>query len=202
MNHKQWDRQTGQASDPGLESIRSAWRELDQDEPPQLLDQAVLNSARRQLERGPKFRRLRWLGAFATAAVVVIAVTLVVRQDQYAPAPTPVGDGFSLEKSAAAPREAGDQPMMLEQSAAAPAAELRADADTAPANDEPRSSRALPLRELGEARDEETSLLSPEAWIEQMLKLHEAGRMEELSVELSSFRRAFPDYPLPAELTD
>ena len=42
MNHKQWDRQTGQASDPGLESIRSAWRELDQDEPPQLLDQAVL----------------------------------------------------------------------------------------------------------------------------------------------------------------
>jgi hypothetical protein len=200
MNHKQWDRQTGQASDPGLESIRSAWRELEHTEPPQLLDQAVLNTARLQVERTPKFRRLRWLGAFATAAVVVIAVTLVVRQDQYAPAPTPSGDGFRLEKSAAAPPEAGDQPMLLEQSAAAPAAMQRADSDTASASDEPRRSRALPGRELGEAQDEETPQLSPEAWIEQMLALHQAGRMEELSVQLEAFRRAFPDYPLPAEL--
>ena len=40
----------------------------------------------------------------------------------------------------------------------------------------------------------------PEAWIQRMLELQEAGDPELLAHELAAFREAFPDYPLPAEL--
>lgn len=202
MNSKPRDRQTHQAIDPDLEPIRSAWQELEQAEPPQLLDQAVLNSARRQLERPANYRRRRWVGAFATAAVMVMALMLVVRQDQYAPpAPVPAGDGFRLEKGAAA-QENGGQAMKVERSAAAPEMLQRTDPDITAASDEPHAESAQQDREVSEALGEETSVLDPAAWIEQMLELREAGRMEELEAELASFRRAFPDYPLPAQLAD
>ena len=58
----------GRPIDPDLGAVQSAWSELEQCEPPDLLDQAVLNAARRQLERSRRRRSMGWLGAFATAA--------------------------------------------------------------------------------------------------------------------------------------
>lgn len=174
MNNDPRDRQTDRARDPDLDSIRSAWRRLEQPEPPELLDRAVLNTARRELERLPKHRRLRWLGAFATAAVLVLALVVVIRQDPSGPAaPVPSGDGFRLERSAAAP-----------------------------VHDSPGAA-ALQAEQLQmEARDEASPTPGPEEWIRQMLALRAAGRLQELEAELAAFRRAFPDYPLPDELAD
>jgi hypothetical protein len=42
--------------------------------------------------------------------------------------------------------------------------------------------------------------LTPEAWIEYMFVLQKAERHEELKVELETFRKAYPAYPLPSQL--
>ncbi|HET6593601.1 MAG TPA: hypothetical protein VFG48_11840 [Xanthomonadales bacterium] len=174
MNNDPRDRQTDRARDPDLDPIRSAWRRLEHPEPPELLDRAVLNAARRELERPPKYRHLRWLGAFATAAVLVLALVVVMRQDPWGPAaPAPSGDGLRLERSAAAP-----------------------------AHDSPGAAGLQAEQRLLEARDEDSPTPGPEEWIKQMLALRAAGDLQELEAELAAFRRAFPDYPLPDELAD
>ena len=68
-----------------LAEVHAEWRSMAQAEPPDLVDQAVLNAARRDLEPARKRRPLRWLGGFATAAVVVLALTLVVEQEPQRP---------------------------------------------------------------------------------------------------------------------
>jgi len=92
-----------------LESVRSALSGLESVEPPDLLDQAVLNTARRELAASrPKFMRWsrRWVGAFATAAVVVLTLSIVVQQDQNMPDPRS-GNGIKLD--AARPAAAGKE---------------------------------------------------------------------------------------------
>ncbi len=69
-----------------LDSIRQSLAS-DDDTPPAMLDQAILNSARRDLAKSRR-RPFGWMGAVATAAVLVLAVTIVVQQDE---TPTPSG---------------------------------------------------------------------------------------------------------------
>ena len=203
MNNDPHDIRTGRAHDPNLDSIRSAWKELGHAEPPQLLDQAILNTARRHLAGPPQYRRLRWLGAFATAAVLVLALAVVIRQDPQGPAaPIPSGDGFRLEESAAAPREEEDRAIMLDHSSAAPEAIGRTDQDLPAASDSPRAAEPRAKQRVMEARESVSPGLSAEDWIERMLALRAAGRLQELEGELAAFRQAFPDYPLPDELTN
>jgi hypothetical protein len=87
MTNNPRDRNATGEFEKELEEVRSAWSGLEPAEPPELLDQAVLNRARRELDTGTARRPLRWLGAFATAAVVVLALTIVIQQDRplYAP---------------------------------------------------------------------------------------------------------------------
>ena len=86
-----------------LESVRAALSGPEPAEPPRLLDQAVLNTARRELAK-PSARwtgrsRLRWLGALSTAAIVALALTVVVQQELPAPRPAPsAADGLRLEQ--------------------------------------------------------------------------------------------------------
>jgi hypothetical protein len=90
-----------------LESVRSALSGLESVEPPDLLDQAVLNTARRELSATrprPVRWPIRWVGAFATAAVAVLALSIVVQQDQKTPDPRS-GNGIKLD--AARPAAAG-----------------------------------------------------------------------------------------------
>jgi hypothetical protein len=86
--------------DNDLEAVRSAWNGLEKAEPPELLDQAVLNTARRELESRPGRWPLRWLGGFATATVIVLALSIVTQQDPQAPAPVvDETDGIKLDQS-------------------------------------------------------------------------------------------------------
>ncbi len=102
------DQKPGAGFEQDLEALRSAWSSMDQAEPPDLLDQAILNSAARALESQPlpwwKKRPLHWAGAAATAMVLVLTITLVVRQDPMAPSPA------MLEQGPMSP-----SPSMLEQ---------------------------------------------------------------------------------------
>jgi hypothetical protein len=84
-----------------LESVRSALPGLESVEPPDLLDQAVLNTARRELAASRR-KPMRWVGAFATAAVVVLALSIVLQQDQKIPEPYR-GNGIKLDAARPAP---------------------------------------------------------------------------------------------------
>ena len=195
-----------------LSAIRARWRGQGADEPPGLLDQAVLNAARRELEGETRPRRLHWLGGFATAVVVVVAVSLVLQQQQSeGPAPgLPDGDGFRLEaESPAEPptavareRPAADAKQYREEAAAAlepgepapgavpPQAAQRAAA--AP----PSESFAAPEK----ADSAESDADAAAEWVERLLDLQRSGDESRLAEELAAFRRAYPDYPLPPEL--
>lgn len=82
------DHRDSSGSGPGRElsdaELEALYREVDQ-EPPPALDERVLAAARRRRPHGARPRWLRPATGFATAAVVVLAVAILLR----APAPTP-----------------------------------------------------------------------------------------------------------------
>jgi hypothetical protein len=265
-----------------LEAVRSALPGLESVEPPDLLDQVVLNTARRELA-ATRRKPMRWIGAFATAAVVVLALSIVVQQDRKTPDPRS-GDGIKLDAARpASPRKekaigastlpesqlaspqspavlsSEESPEMEQQSidrkrqkdaasnvaAAAPGEadfaaktaikqageesgyRLMDEADLAESRarfedespgmpvasardndvEEEPPGEARPdllridssLQETAEDANDEI-ILTPDAWIEYMFELQKTQRHEELKVELEAFRKAYPDYPLPAEL--
>jgi len=221
-----------------LESVSAAWNELEKAEPPDLLDQAVLNTAQRELETGRKRRSLRWAGALATASIVVIALGIVVQQEPGAPAP-PSGpvNGIKLDHDSMSPekkespgniaRENEIQPQLKKQrmEQTAPPGEFRPKRSAAPASEATLAPAASPVSSatlsssLEEAREEalgETDSLAdapddflqspepapdPETWIERMLALKVSKQDEILQKELAKFRLAYPEYPLPADLS-
>lgn len=180
--------------------IRSAWSRLEQAEPPDLLDQAVLNAARRATMSPRRRRSMRWLGALATATVVVLTLTLVVRQDPQGPAPpVPETDGFELELRTAAPEAARAAPTRHQEAAPQAASKSAlAPRQDALAQDEP----ATPVTAADAAREEDAAVPGPEAWVERMLRLKESGRHDQLDQELAAFRKSYPDFILPPELLE
>ena len=64
-----------------LAAIQTSYSALETPEPPELLDLAVLNTARREIAK-KKRKSLRWIGSFATASVLVLALTIVVQQNR------------------------------------------------------------------------------------------------------------------------
>jgi hypothetical protein len=190
------------ALEEDLRAIGSRWLSEAAEEPPGLLDQVVLNAARRELGGDAGSRRLRWLGGFATAAVVVVAATLVLQQLQYegpAPAP-PNGDGFQLD----AESPAADATQRRDKSAQEVGREpFEPSLPTAELDAAPRAA-AAPLRESYDTSGEAAAAESVEAaaahWIERLLELKRSGQEDLLAEELAAFRRAHPGYPLPPEL--
>ena len=187
-----------------LESVRSKWDSLQKAEPPELLNQAVLNRAKLELEtRGRTYRKrpsLKWLGAFATAAVVVLAFTLTIEQEQHAPVPVvEEADGIRLDRDngfadqaeahtdtvvTRAKQELPVKPALQKSAVNSPIAEMKMTDAAAPP--EP-------------AEDE---VPSAEDWIEKLLGLKESGQDERLAEELTAFRAAYPEYTLPPGLED
>jgi len=68
-----------------LEKLSQVYGKLEQDEPPDLLDQTILNSAHRALEKKPGWMQIGWLHGLATAAVFVLAFTIILDQRESAP---------------------------------------------------------------------------------------------------------------------
>jgi hypothetical protein len=206
MNSDSPDKPKYPESDPDLASIRSAWERMEQAEPPGLIDQAVLNTARRQLEDSQPRHSMRWLGAFASAVVVILALAIVVRQDQQGPIP-PVSetDGFRMDRDTSTATKTKREPeLMLQDEVREAQPEMRQinpAARAAASEAAPMQGEELRLRSR-EALEENAARPDPEAWVERMLLLHAAGRLEELEAELVEFRRSWPDYPLPPELLD
>lgn len=187
-----------------LESVRSKWDSLHHSEPPDLLDQAVLNRAKLELEtRGRSYRKqpsLKWLGAFATAAVVVLALTLTIEQEQQSPLPAGgEADGIRLDRD----KEFADQADAAEDTTVTRA---RLESPTRPALS--KSAENYPLAEMkmaetaAPAKPAEAEVPDAEDWIEKLLALKASGQDARLAEELSAFRAAYPQYTLPPELEE
>jgi hypothetical protein len=188
MTNDPRDQQSGPEFEQDLEAVRSAWSGLEKTEPPDLLNQAVLNTARRELQARRKSRPLRWLGGFATATVIVLALTIVIQQDEQKTPPTlEKTNGFMLDEEAP---EAHKKEM--KRSVAAPPVPV-SDTATLAVAEEMSDSLAEPARE-------DDRVPEADAWIQRLLLLRETGQDEKLVEELAAFREAFPDYPLPPEL--
>lgn len=120
---------------------------------------------------------MKWLGAFATAAVVVLALTVALEQERQAPVPVAEeADGLRIDRD-----------------------------DSAAASNELRVESTAAAREkLPQAASQEQTdrLPAAEAWVEKLLWLKQSGRDLELTEELAAFHKAYPDYELPPELED
>jgi hypothetical protein len=55
---------------------------------------------------------------------------------------------------------------------------------------------------LEEQAERDEALLAPEDWVERLMALQQAGRLEELRAELEAFRQAYPGYQLPPGLQE
>jgi len=211
-----------------LAEVRAEWRSMAQAEPPDLVDQAVLNAARRDLEPARKRRPLRWLGGFATAAVVVLALTLVVEQEPQRPdlpaateksrAPADAPDKQTLQSPEPAPLQAPlppAEPRQMAREARRDATRLKAADENATAEKteaaqrfEPAATAAPPAAESMEAEAftdealEEALRSDPETWIEHLLELQAQGDTDALEAGIAAFRSAYPEYRLPPELAE
>jgi hypothetical protein len=189
------DQQSEQVFEQDLESVRSAWSMSEQVQPPELLNQAVLNTARRELDARRKRRPLRWLGAFATATVVVLAMTIVVQQN----------GRENLEENAL-PERASGQLLQESRERTEFGAKQSARSAAKPARDAPLSKAAAVtvMEEMASAPAEMEMQADPipeaEAWIKRLQLLLDTQQDEKLVQELAAFRLAYPDYPLPAGL--
>lgn len=201
------DQNHDQELEHDLDAVRSAWSALEKAEPPGLLDQAVLNAAHRELGNGKRRRPLRWAGALATAAVIVIALGIVVQQDQQPPLPSgKQANGLKLDHD--------DANAKKEVPAKALEEKLRSDQFRSQAAAEPAAESAQRTKRMAapastvvtQAAEREEGLVSDEAipeagaWIEQLLTLKQNRQFEELAEELAAFRAAYPNYVLPPEL--
>jgi len=69
-----------------LDKIGRAYAQLETEEPPELLDLAIRNSARRAVEKKPRRMKFGWLHGLTTAAVFVLALSVVIHQREDQPA--------------------------------------------------------------------------------------------------------------------
>jgi hypothetical protein len=115
-----------------LESMRAAWDRPEHDplagtEPPELVDMAVMNAAQRDLARDRKRRPLRWLGGFATATVVVLAIGVVLQQEPSLPEPGTL-DKQGAPMAAPAATQSDEPSLLQTEQSPLPAAQPQAQA--------------------------------------------------------------------------
>lgn len=86
----------------GLDKLGRAYGQLQHEEPPELLDQAILNSAHRAVDKKPHWMQFGWLHGLTTAAVFVLALSLIFNTREPVP---DYEDGLRLNEAAGLKRE-------------------------------------------------------------------------------------------------
>jgi len=65
-----------------IEELGHTYQQLSPEEPPELLDQAILNSAHRAVEQKDHWLDFGWIHGLTTAAVIVLALSIILTQRQ------------------------------------------------------------------------------------------------------------------------
>lgn len=201
---------------PDTRRLEQLYRRAADGEPASRIDEAVLGKARRAASR-PRRGGLRHPGAWgvglAAAASLVLAVGLVFQYDWQ---PTPESEQLEQFR-ASAELEQADKPSApaagdgVKRQDVDEAMEIRESAEFnqiqvtgARSRDEAgRDSQESRKTEAAEARiatpvpPEEEGQSSPEAWLERIRDLAEAGELDEARQEMRNFRDAYPSASIP-----
>ncbi len=191
-----------------LDQLQAQYDDLAEQEPPILIDQAVLNLAKRELEtqQARKKRRIGWISAFSTASLLVITLSMVLQQQpgQQQPdsPPAPVAkeqDTIKTEGAGLAEKRKQRSAVLqsIDTNMAAPAAEEQK-LDVLSESEAEETSSFYNRIELDDNRQ------FPEAgqWLSQIRQLEKDGQKEKAEEELEAFKLAYPDYELPEDLLD
>ena len=226
-NHKNGEFNSSLEDD--LDTIGQAYRDLGQEEPPALLDQAVLNSAHRAVEKQSHWMQFGWLHGLTTVAVVVLSFTIILQQEDPGPGlemvtpPDPAMQsraentvseesmvttkGFRKEKMLEVQKQDVDIPLEelipsaeMADMASPPAARLQTAADEADAASGQAPS-LLAEPETRQAMGMAREDADAEKELQQILSLKREGD-ESWQQALEQFIQRYPDYPLPEELAD
>ncbi len=132
-----------------LERLTAAYRTAADEEPPALLDQAVLNAARRAAAHRPERPwSFGWMHALATTALVVLGIAVVMQQQPRDPTASSGEGGERMIRQeqavpASTPPAADDQAPVMEALQALPAPEATAKRETAEQAVADRSRQAM-----------------------------------------------------------
>lgn len=94
-----------------LDRLGGAYGQLQHEEPPELLDQAVLSSAHRAVEKKSGWMQFGWLHGLTTAAVFVLALSLIFDQREQVPVyedRVRLDDSMGLQRQKAAKKASMD----------------------------------------------------------------------------------------------
>jgi hypothetical protein len=189
--------------DAELEALQQAWHKQAAVQPPEVLDLAVLRQAREELqaaEASPPAGRSwpwtrKWVHNLATAAVVVLAATLLLQLREEATEPAAGPGSFSTPANtpspAAAPAAAATREQMAE-----PVMKMRA----APMQASPMHSEAV-------SADSETADSDPpaeksaEQWLAEIEALYASGDTGQALRELEALQERYPQLAIPGYLT-
>ncbi|HET6565549.1 MAG TPA: hypothetical protein VFG52_09075 [Xanthomonadales bacterium] len=170
-------------------------------EPPGLVDQAVRNMARRELQnpaRIPVAGKLRWIAGLSTVSIALIALGISLVQSPQPPHPAEPAlmdaaksrhaeSGSAMPAAAPAHDEDAIQPQLkLKEQQAEPRLESFSSAELG--KTERDSSAAI--------MNEEESL-SAQAWLDLIRQLYDQGLRVEAAEQLKAFSTDYPGYPLP-----
>ena len=111
MNNRPNNGENDQSLSNDLDRLGDAYRQLPHEEPPELLDQAVLNSAHRAVEKKPHWMQFGWLHGLTTAAVFVLALSLIFNQREQVPDfedGMRVNESIGLQRERAVKKQSGD----------------------------------------------------------------------------------------------
>lgn len=187
--------------------------------PPASVDDRLRAAARREVEAGPRrfgFFPANWAKPLVAAAVLVLAVGVVLQMVEeegvyYEKIKSPADDTArqQSEEFEARPKPQADEPKVFEYAPIAemPAGEMLNQAPAAALGrgtpEKPRARRSTASdRTLGDTNN--PSLPQPasesEAWLVQIRRLVEEGRLETARQHLAGYRQRFPGRPVPPAL--
>ena len=180
--------------------LESAYGKIRSEEPPGLVDLAILNRAHREVVVKPKGSRVAiWAGGFSTACLFALAIGLTLRQSEEL---TPATEQEKPQATAAAREESATTLSAnrkadadAAQPAAPPAPLAKGSAETSEADQAAQAPQSESLRM------QDTVIRSPEAWLEHIRNLQAHGLTDEAKFELEKLREAYPEFPLPADLS-
>lgn len=197
-------------------ALREAWGAVSDQEPPDLVDQAVLNRARAAVERPHSSRpwSFGWLHALTTAAVIVLAITLILPlrntgQPGGEPEPPTPASSSSSSSSSSSARQATeiqaleeaarrDVPVPANRERLGPSGDSSSQEATPRALASPALENAESVPRGASADAEPASDLA--ARLQAIRDLVEAGEQEAAREALVAFQLDFPDVDLPPDL--
>ncbi|MGB8300378.1 MAG: hypothetical protein WCE67_04970 [Azonexus sp.] len=200
--------------------VSKLYHEGSADEPPAVLDRAILKAARENIApvreaRKPWWRRFALPLQLAFSVVLVTMLALTVDRNppevpavtertepQQAPVPAPIESRPSSPKAdrkaeaapAAIPVPGPSERASAEKAAAEDAAAPVGGQSLEAARTEPAAAGAAP------AANRAAVARSPSAWLAAIERLAGTGEKTAARAELEAFRKAYPDYPLPERL--